>query len=168
MNDNKTVVCVCCMHACSVLSNSLRPLGPQPAGFLRPWNSLGKSTGVGCHFLLQRIFLTQGLNLHLLCLLHWQADSLSLSHLVSILSIEQLSYTGQLVKVSECGWSLVNTGLPGRPHRRDGPGLRSYSKVEWAEDQWSAGILEYSPIHPPPEHQPYESQDLCFVSFAQN
>ena len=29
-----------------------------------------------CHFLLQGIFLTQGLNLHLLHLLHWQVDSL--------------------------------------------------------------------------------------------
>ena len=29
----------------------------------------------GCHSLLQGIFLTQGSNLHLLCLLHWQADS---------------------------------------------------------------------------------------------
>ena len=36
-----------------------------------------------CHFLLQGIFLTQGLNLHLLCLLHWQADSLPLSHMGS-------------------------------------------------------------------------------------
>ena len=39
--------------------------------------SHGKNTGVGCHFLLQGIFLTQGLNLHLL---HWQADALPLSH----------------------------------------------------------------------------------------
>ena len=37
------------------------------------WNFPGKSTGVDCHFLLQGIFLTQGLNLHLLWLLHWQA-----------------------------------------------------------------------------------------------
>ena len=29
---------------------------------LCPWNSPGKNTGVGCHFLLQRIFLTQGSN----------------------------------------------------------------------------------------------------------
>ena len=29
---------------------------------LRPWDFLGKSTGVGCHFLIQGIFLTQGLN----------------------------------------------------------------------------------------------------------
>ena len=26
------------------------------------WNSLGKNTGVGCHFLLQGIFMTQGSN----------------------------------------------------------------------------------------------------------
>ena len=31
-----------------------------------PWNFPGKNIGVGCHFLLQGIFLTQGLNLHLL------------------------------------------------------------------------------------------------------
>ena len=33
----------------------------------------------GCHFLLQGIFLTQALNPHLLCLLHWQASSLPLA-----------------------------------------------------------------------------------------
>ena len=41
------------------------------------------NTGVGCHFLLQGIFPTQGLNLNLLHLLHWQTDSLPLSHLGS-------------------------------------------------------------------------------------
>ena len=41
-------------------------------------NSTGKNTGVGYHFLLQGIFLTQGSNLGLLCLLHWQVDSLPL------------------------------------------------------------------------------------------
>ena len=42
------------------------------------WNFPGANTGVGCHFLLQGIFPTQGSNLHLLCL-HWQADSLPLA-----------------------------------------------------------------------------------------
>ena len=37
-------------------------------------DSPGKNTGVGCHFLLQGVFLTQGSNLCLLCLLHWQMD----------------------------------------------------------------------------------------------
>ena len=45
--------------------------------FLCPWDSPGKITGVGCLFLLQRIFLTQGLNPCLLCLL-WQVSSLPL------------------------------------------------------------------------------------------
>ena len=39
--------------------------------------SMGKRTGVGCHFLLQGIFSKQALNL---LLLHWQADSLPLRH----------------------------------------------------------------------------------------
>ena len=38
-----------------------------------------KKTGVCCHFLLQGIFLTQGSNPRLLCLLHWQVDSLPLA-----------------------------------------------------------------------------------------
>ena len=45
------------------------------------WNSPDKNTGVGCHFLLQGIFLTQGSNPHLLCLLQWQVGSLPLLHL---------------------------------------------------------------------------------------
>ena len=35
---------------------------------------------MGCHALLQGIFPTQGSNLHLFCLLHWQTDSIPLSH----------------------------------------------------------------------------------------
>ena len=54
----------------------LRPHGRRPARLLCPWDSPGKNAGVGCHFLLQGIFPTQGVNL---CLLHWQADSLPLS-----------------------------------------------------------------------------------------
>jgi len=45
---------------------------------LCPWDSPGKNTVVGCHFLLQGIFPTQGSNPGLLCLLHWQVGSLSL------------------------------------------------------------------------------------------
>ena len=51
------------------------------ARLLCPWDSTGKNTKVGCHFLLQGVFWTQGSNpLHLL---HWWADSLPLSHLGS-------------------------------------------------------------------------------------
>ena len=42
-----------------------------------------KNTEVGCHFLLQGIFPTQGSNPHLL---HWQSDSLPWSHLQSYIA----------------------------------------------------------------------------------
>ena len=45
-------------------------LGTVASQAPHPWNFLGKNTGVVCYFLLQGIFLIQGLNLHLLCLLH--------------------------------------------------------------------------------------------------
>ena len=49
------------------------------ARVLCAWDSPGKNTGVGCHFLLQGIFPTQGSNLSLLGLLHWKAGSLPLA-----------------------------------------------------------------------------------------
>ena len=44
----------------SVMSDSLPPRGLQPTRLLCLWDSPGKNTGVGCHFLLQGIFPTQG------------------------------------------------------------------------------------------------------------
>ena len=35
------------------MSDSVRPHGWQPTRLPHPWDSLGKNTGVGCHFLLQ-------------------------------------------------------------------------------------------------------------------
>ena len=68
-------VCVCvCM--CVLRGVQLPwPHGLWPTRLLCPWDSPGKNTGVGCHFLLQGIFQTKGLNPHLWCLLHCQADS---------------------------------------------------------------------------------------------
>ena len=55
---------MCVSH--SVMSDSLRPRGLQPARLLCPWKSPGKNPGVGCHSLLWGIFPTQGSNLGLL------------------------------------------------------------------------------------------------------
>ena len=71
-----------CMCVCSAVSDSATPWTVARQAPLS-WDSPGKKTGVSCHFLLQGIFLTQGSNLHLLCLLHWQEDSLPLHHLDS-------------------------------------------------------------------------------------
>ena len=59
-----------------LVSQSCLTLQPQPARLLCPSDSPSKNTGVGCHALLQGIFLTQGSNPRLLCLLDCQADSL--------------------------------------------------------------------------------------------
>ena len=73
-----------CMHVCSVVSNYLQPMDSSP-----PVSSVHelsrKEYGVGCHLLLQGSFPIQGSNPHLLCLLHWQADFLPLSHLGSLM-----------------------------------------------------------------------------------
>ena len=61
-------MCVCtksCPTLCDPMDCSL------PGRLLCPWDSPGKNTGVGCHFLLQGIFPTQGSNP---CLLLWQVD----------------------------------------------------------------------------------------------
>ena len=57
-----------------------RPPGLQHTRLLCPWDFPGNNAGVGYHFLLPGLFPNQGSNLSLL---HWQGDSLPLSHLGS-------------------------------------------------------------------------------------
>ena len=61
----------------SVVSDSLWPHGLYPARLLCSWDFPRKSTGMGCHFLLQRIFPTQGSSLGLL---HSRQTLYHLSH----------------------------------------------------------------------------------------
>ena len=77
-----TMVCVCvcvCVRArarakslqsCPTLCN---PMDCSPPG--SSVHRILQTTGGGCHALLQTIFLTQGSNLHLLCLLNYQAGN---------------------------------------------------------------------------------------------
>ena len=67
-----------CVLSHPVVSHSLRPHELYPTRLLCPWDFPGKNTGMGCHFLLQGTFPTQGSNLCLLPLLPWQVDSLPL------------------------------------------------------------------------------------------
>ena len=60
----------CLLLVSSVMPDSLWPFGLLPARLLCPWDSPGKNTGVGCHFLLQGIFPPQGSNPCFLHLLH--------------------------------------------------------------------------------------------------
>ena len=77
---------------CSVTSNSLRPHGLSPTSVLFLWNCPVKNSEVGYPYLLQGIFPSQGSNLHLLQLLHWQADSLPLTHLGSSVNTQCCYY----------------------------------------------------------------------------
>ena len=67
----------CCHLVAKLCLTLLWPHALQPPRLPCSWDSPSKNTGVGCHFLHQRVFPTQRQNLHLL---HWQADSLPLSH----------------------------------------------------------------------------------------
>ena len=57
------------------------------------------SRQVGCHFLFQGIFPTQGLNLHLLCLLHWQGDISPGKPVVNWLAWDEAKMQGTLQSV---------------------------------------------------------------------
>ena len=74
-----TPVCAC-VHAKLLQSfpTLCSSMDCSPPGSLCPWDFPGKNTGVSCYALLQGMFQTQGLNLHLLCLLHWQGGYLPL------------------------------------------------------------------------------------------
>ena len=79
-------VCVCvCVYVCvhwvvQSWPTLCNPMDYSLPGFY-PWGSPSKNTGMGCHFLLQGIFSTQGSNASLLYLLHWQVDSFPWSFL---------------------------------------------------------------------------------------
>ena len=96
----------------SVVSDSVRPHGPQPTGLLCSWNFPGKNTRVGCRFLLQGIFLTQGLSPRLLHALHWRAASLPLNH-------QRCGYDPSVEKISwRRKWQSTLVFLPGKFHEQ--------------------------------------------------
>ena len=68
--------CCCCLVAksCAILCD---PMDCSLPGSSVHGIFQARILQMGCHFILQGIFPTQGLNSHLL---HWQADSLLLSH----------------------------------------------------------------------------------------
>ena len=72
------------MLSCVQLCN---PMDCSMSGSLCPRDSTGKNTGVGCDFLLQGIFLTQGWTPHLL---HCQVDFLPRNHLGSPLNANSI------------------------------------------------------------------------------
>ena len=70
------------------------------------WDFLGKKTGVGGHFLLQGIFLLQGL---ILCLLPWQ--------MVSLLDWKDSSSPGQAGRGTAHIWTAGESRFVARPFK---------------------------------------------------
>ena len=85
----------------SVTQSCLTLVTPWTAAHQAPlsWDFPGMTTGIGCHFLLQEIFLIQGSNLHLLHLLYWQAGSLPLSHPGSCRGVVGTPLSGGLLEI---------------------------------------------------------------------
>ena len=97
----------------------VQPYVLQPSMLLCPWDSPGKNIGVGCHALLQGIFPTQGLNPHLLCLLHWQVDYLPPEPPEKPITVlESLSNKNSvLIQKSECTMQYVNYLYPSQGYK---------------------------------------------------
>ena len=83
------------------------PHGLYPTRLPCPWDFPGKNIGLGCHFLLQGIFLTQGLKLHLL---YWQADFffLPLNHLGNPIYKHTFEKSSHYIKHLTVHYVLVN------------------------------------------------------------
>ena len=89
--------------------------------FATPWTKLssllcprdfpGKKTGVGCHSLLQGIFLTQGSDPHLRQCLHLQAYSLPLSHQGSPQDREFIKNTISSTFQADCAVLTIAAGV---------------------------------------------------------
>ena len=100
-----TLLCMRAYEAISVVSDSVRPYGLEPARILCPRHFPGKNTGVGCHALLLGVFPTQG---SITCTSRW-----ALFHQRHLGSPKR-SCASPYIRVQNCLWSgHLETELPG-------------------------------------------------------
>ena len=104
----------------------------SPSGSSVYGDSPGKNTGVGCHFLFQGIFPTQGLNpslLHCRRIPHHPGhqgglDKYTTFYLFTVLVMTVLVHSGWYNKILQTGWLMNNRSLlltvlePGSPRSR--------------------------------------------------
>ena len=83
-------------------------------GLLCPWDSPGKNTGVGCHFLLQGIFMTLGLNSGLLhfrqILYHLSHPGSSMTNLDSVLKSRDITLPTKFHIINAMVFAVVRYG----------------------------------------------------------
>ena len=149
-----------CMHAkplqlCPTLCD---PMDYRPPGSSVHRHYPSKNTGVGFHALLQGIFPTQGLNLCLLCLLHWQAGSLPLAP-----PGEPSTMSLSSVQFSSVAQSCPTLGDPMNPST---PGLPVHHQLpEFTQTHVHRVSDAIQPSHPlsspsPPAPNPSQHQSL--------
>ena len=76
------------------MSDSVRPHRLQPTRLPRPWDSPGKNTGVGCHFLLQCMKVKSEREVAQLCLTPSDPMDCSLQALLSMGFSRQECWSG--------------------------------------------------------------------------
>ena len=103
---------------------------------------------MGCHFLLQGFFPTQGSNLCLSHLLYWQADSLPLSYLESLkICLYNIILTSF---IHLCGQSQLHTVGPRTKHKRVPVAIEI--ATSWVQEQSNADRGQIAPMQPPVSH----------------
>ena len=100
---------------------------------LCPWDSTGKKNRVGCHALLQRIFLTQGWNLCLQWLLLCRWILYPLSHLLLLLLL-LLSHFSH-VRLCVTPWTAAHQAPLSLGFPRSSVVKTLPAKQEWQETQ---------------------------------
>ena len=145
-------ICCCCL-VISVMSDSVRLYGLQSARLLYPRDSLGKSTEVGCHAVLQEFFPAQGSNPGLL---HCRQDSftteppgkLEVGHILYIYWSESCSVMPDCLQHMDCVHGILQARILGSvavPFSRESSQPRDWTQVSWIADRFftSWAMREY-------------------------
>ena len=92
------------------MSNSVQPHRRQPTRLPRPWDSPGKNTGVGCHFLLQCMKVKSKSEVAQLCLTLSDPMDCSLpgTSIHGIFQVRVLEWGAIAFSVHLSKWSLSN------------------------------------------------------------
>ena len=141
-------VCICA-KSLQLYLTLCDPVNCSPPRVLCPWDSPGKNTRRGRHALLQGIFLSQGSNMHLLCL-HWQVYSLPLvppgkwldaGHIIFIHHSVQFSHS----VVSEFLWPYgLQHARPPCPSPTPGAYSNSCPLSQWCHPTVSSSVVPLS------------------------
>ena len=144
LNKLQTCCCCCCLVA-SVMSDSVRPHRRQPTRLPRPWDSPGKNTGAGCHFLLQCMKVKSESEVAQSCpTLRDPTDcSLRGSSIHGIFQVRGLTY--KLVNIPAAAAAKSHQSCPtlcdpidGSPQGSPIPGILQARTLEWVAISFSS------------------------------